>query len=145
MERDDLYQGILLDHFRNPRHRVAMEAAAAAWQERNPACGDVVLLQADLSQGRLDRLVHDTRGCAISVASASIMTGLLEGLPVAEAGKRAADVCAFLRGDDPLPADADDRLAALATVRAFPMRLKCALLPWVGLGKWLAQGTGSNP
>ena len=139
MAADDLYQGILLDHFRNPRNRQAIEPGAESWQERNPACGDTVRLHADLGVGRLDHLVHDTHGCAISVASASVMTGLLEGLPLAEARGRADAFIALLKGDDALPPDLDDRLGAVATVRKFPMRVKCALLPWVAVSKWLSR------
>ncbi len=140
MAVDDLYQGILLDHFRHPRNREPLEPGRESWQERNPACGDTVRLHADLGAGRLDHLVHDTHGCAISVASASVMTGLLGGLPAAEALQRAETFMLLLRGDDPLPADLDDRLAAVATVRKFPMRIKCALVPWVALSQWLSTG-----
>lgn len=144
MAADDLYQGILLDHFRHPRNRQAIEPGAESWQERNPACGDTVRLHADLGAGRLDHLVHETHGCAISVASASIMTGLLAGCPAAEALRRAEAFIHLLKGEDPLPADLDDRLAAVATVRKFPMRIKCALLPWVALSKWLATAAGDS-
>lgn len=144
MAADDLYQGILLDHFRNPRNRQAIEPGGESWQERNPACGDTVRLRAQIDEGRLQHLVHDTHGCAISVASASIMTGLLEGIPVTEALRRAEAFIQFLKGDDPLPADLDDRLAAVATVRRFPMRIKCALLPWMALSKWLVAAGGDS-
>lgn len=139
MAADDLYQGILLDHFRHPRNRQVIEPGTESWQERNPACGDTVRLRADIAAGRLDHFVHDTHGCAISVASASVMTGLLAGLSLAEARGRAEAFIALLKGDDALPPDLDDRLAAVATVRKFPMRLKCALLPWVAVSKWLSR------
>ncbi len=138
MADDDLYQGILLDHFRHPRNRRVIEPGGESWQERNPACGDTVRLHADLRAARLDHLIHDTHGCAISVASASIMTAMLEGGAPVEALRRAEDFMTLLKGDAPLPAGLDDRLAAIATVRKFPMRIKCALLPWVALSKWMA-------
>ena len=139
MDAEGLYQDILLDHFRHPRHARSIAETEAVWTEKNPMCGDLIRLWADLSTGRVTGLVHDTKGCAISVASASIMADWLQDMPVPEVLERIKSFRELLTGHDPAPQGLDPSLAALLTVRRFPMRLKCALLPWTAFEKWLKK------
>jgi len=131
-EQDQLYQDLIMDHFKNPRHADKIEDADCRMEEFNPACGDVVRLTwgEDLSDLR-----HDTRGCAITTASASIMTEQLRGLD-AEAANEAIDALLEAFKTEDARAERDEN-AALLTVKNYPMRIQCATLPWVALKKAL--------
>ena len=126
----DLYQEIILDHSRHPRNSGKMDAATGEAQGNNPLCGDRVTVFVKLDGDRISDARFDARGCAISVASASMMTELVKGKTVAEAA------AIFKRFHDQLMAaempeiDEDDELSALIGVREFPTRIKCATLPW---------------
>ncbi len=136
-ELRELYQEVILDHGRNPRnHRHPADANRQA-HGNNPICGDTleVFLYID-DDGVIRDAAFEGKGCAISIASASMMTGLLKGKTVAKAKtlfENFHDMCTKDDFDpDAIDADADDmdRLQVLAGVRAFPMRVKCATLAW---------------
>lgn len=133
-ELRDLYQEVILDHGRRPRNRYAMPDADASAQGDNPMCGDRVTVYLRLDGGdRVQEVSFDGRGCAISMASASMMTELLKGRSRAEAEGLFHDFRAMCKGEPvtgAAPAEALERLAVLSGVKDFPSRVKCATLAW---------------
>src|ERR1700744_5253591 len=127
----ELYQEIILAHSRHPRPFGALEAANHMAEGHNPLCGDrvKVYLKVD-SENRIADVSFEGKGCAISVASASLMTEMLKGRRVAEAEALMGGFLHLVKGEDAGALDADDRetLEVMAGVSAFPMRVKCATL-----------------
>jgi nitrogen fixation NifU-like protein len=131
-EISDLYQEIVLDHGRNPRNSRVMEDATLRSEGYNPLCGDRVTLYLKLEDGRIVDASIQGSGCAISTASASLMTQAVRGKSEGEARELAARFREMVMSDPTAPAhDAGlGKLAALAGVREFPARVKCATLIW---------------
>ena len=129
----ELYQEIILDHSRHPRHFGALASANHVAEGHNPLCGDrvKVFLQVDANE-KITDVSFEGRGCAISVASASLMTDLLRGRSIADAEKLMGGFLHLVKGEDAtgLPADDREQLEVMAGVSAFPMRVKCATLAW---------------
>lgn len=129
---DDLYMEIILDHYKSPRNKADLSHIDDDQVHENPSCGDSVKLEISLGDdGRISDVRFDGHGCAISTASASLMTERLPGLTPEEA-KGFIDVfLQVLRGDIP-PERLEDwgDLAVLGGVVQFPMRVKCATLAW---------------
>ncbi|MBC7103274.1 MAG: SUF system NifU family Fe-S cluster assembly protein [Parvibaculum sp.] len=130
----DLYQEVILDHGRNPRHFGTLPNANHEAQGHNPLCGDRIhlFLRVDPS-GRIDDVAFEGKGCAISIASASMMTDLILGKTVTEAHSLAAAFYHLAKGE-PANEHADEedmeRIAVMSGVSQFPMRVKCATLAW---------------
>lgn len=139
MELDELYQDILLDHFKRPRNYGPLPDSEVLVDELNPTCGDHIRLAARLENGRVAEVRFDGKGCAISLASASMMSELMRGLTPQEARARAADFAAFMRGEKQIDPDTLGDLAALAGVRQFPLRIKCATMSWHAMEKALGK------
>lgn len=133
MELDDLYQEIILDHYKHPRHYRALTEAEAQVDEENPTCGDHIKLSARVEQGRIADLVVDCQGCAICTASASMMAEKTVGATVPEARTLATGFNALMRGGPDLPDEVLGDLVALRGVRQYPLRVKCATMPWHAL------------
>ncbi|MSP95452.1 MAG: SUF system NifU family Fe-S cluster assembly protein [Alphaproteobacteria bacterium] len=129
----DLYQEIILDHSRHPRHFGPLATANHMAEGHNPLCGDrvKVYLKVD-AKDRIEDVSFEGRGCAISVASASLMTDMLKGRSVAEAERLMGGFLNLVKGEDAAELESDDRetLEVMAGVSAFPMRVKCATLAW---------------
>jgi nitrogen fixation NifU-like protein len=129
----ELYQEIILDHSRHPRHFGPLDAANHMAEGHNPLCGDrvKVYLKVD-ADDRIADVSFEGRGCAISVASASLMTEMLKGRTVAEAETLMGGFLNLVKGEDAQGLGTDDRerLEVMAGVSAFPMRVKCATLAW---------------
>lgn len=130
----ELYQEVILDHGKNPRNLRHPPDANRHAHGANPMCGDTVTVYLTVDgQGRVADVAFEGKGCAISMASASIMTEVLKGRSVDEAKKLFEGFHEMATEDDAAP-DMDeetfDRLAALSGVRQFPMRVKCATLAW---------------
>jgi nitrogen fixation protein NifU and related proteins len=130
-ELEDLYQEVILDHNRHPRNFREMPDATRTVEGFNPLCGDVLRLYLKLEGDRIEDVSFQGRGCAISVASASMLTERLKGVTVQEAERLFDAVREVLTSDKPM-ADAAmlGKLASLAGVRKYPMRIKCATLGW---------------
>ena len=129
----ELYQEVILDHSRHPRHFGVLEAPTHTGEGYNPLCGDRVKLFLVVDgDGRITDVKFDGKGCAISQASASLMTDMLAGRSVAEAEKLMDGFLHLVKGENADGLDADDRerLDVMAGVSAFPMRVKCATLAW---------------
>ena len=126
----DLYQEIILEHSRNPKNSGTLENATGEAQGNNPLCGDKVTVYVKLDGDRIADARFDARGCAISVASASMMTEILKGLTASEAVSTFDRFQSQLTSKETPELAEDDELAALMGVRDFPTRIKCATLPW---------------
>jgi nitrogen fixation NifU-like protein len=128
---DDLYQEILLDHYRRPRNFGPLPGSDHEADGHNPLCGDRVHVRVKLDGDRLADVRFEGSGCAISTASASMMTEAVRGHTRAEAEALFDRFRALVMGEA-TPASAEDlgELAALSGVREFPMRVKCATLAW---------------
>ena len=136
----DLYQEVILDHNRKPRNFRRLPSPTAAAEGYNPLCGDRISIELEREGDVIRDIAFQGSGCAISKASASMMTAALKGKTADEALEAFEQFRAMLTGAEPsgerpvLPG----RLAALAGVREFPIRIKCATLPWHTLRAALA-------
>jgi len=130
-ELKDLYQEVIVDHNRNPHNFGEMTDADRMVEGYNPLCGDKLNLYVKFDGDRIGEVKFDGSGCAISVASASLMTDTLKGKTREEADALFNDFHDLLTAKE-IPADSDklDKLAALAGVRDYPSRIKCATLCW---------------
>ncbi|RKX28607.1 MAG: SUF system NifU family Fe-S cluster assembly protein [Candidatus Zixiibacteriota bacterium] len=128
---DDMYRDIIMDHFRSPRGRKQLPVVDFSSNGRNPSCGDELKLQVKLEDGIVKDIYIDCQGCAISIASGSMLAETVKGKSIAEAKRIAEVVKQMLKGENAeLPNDLED-LDSLQGVRKFPVRIKCALLAWV--------------
>ena len=129
----ELYQEVILDHSRHPRHFGRLEHATNSAQGYNPLCGDRVTVYLSVGKdGRIADIKFEGKGCAISQASASLMTDMIVGKTVAEAEKLMGGFLNLVKGEEIEGLSEDDRetLNVMAGVSAFPMRVKCATLAW---------------
>ncbi|MFN2569036.1 MAG: Fe-S cluster assembly sulfur transfer protein SufU [Candidatus Dormibacteria bacterium] len=137
--QDDLYREIILDHYRNPRHRVTVDPADGTLEAGNPLCGDELVLSWRLADRIVDAIGFTGKGCSISQASASMMCEAVEGLDAGAAANLANRFREMLLHEG--SADDIGDLECLQGVRAYPVRIKCALLPWTALLHMLNGGT----
>jgi nitrogen fixation protein NifU and related proteins len=128
-ELEDLYQEVILDHNRRPRNFRAMESGRKA-EGYNPLCGDRLTVYLRIEDGRILDASFEGSGCAISKAAASLMTDSVKGKTLAEAEDLFARFHRMItrRPDDSV--EDLGKLSVFAGVRQFPMRVKCASLPW---------------
>ena len=134
----DLYQEIILDHNRHPRNFGVLPEANRTAEGYNPLCGDRVRVFLQVEEDRVRGIGFQGSGCAISTASASLMTEALQGKTVEEARELFRGFHDLLTGGGVEPGELGN-LAALAGVREFPMRVKCATLAWHALQSALEQ------
>lgn len=131
-ELDDLYQDIILSHNKRPRNYRKMPEATHHAEGHNPLCGDEVTVYLHVDGDTISDVSFDGQGCAISKASASLMTLRLKGKTIAQVRELAQEVRAMLAGQDDQMPDLEELgdLAALAGVRKYAVRVKCATLAW---------------
>jgi nitrogen fixation NifU-like protein len=136
-ELRELYRELILDHAKSPRNFGKLDNVSHEAEGINPLCGDKLKLYFCLNE---DDLILDAKfegsGCAISVASASLLTDTVIGLTTAQAMDYFSAITALLAGNSDVPVNADvdlGKLRALQGVREFPSRVKCATLAWHGL------------
>ncbi len=140
---DELYRDILLDHYRSPRNRGDLDGRATHRASgANPLCGDELTIELEVEDGRVSEVTFDGRGCSISQASASMMTVYLEGRSVDEALEAVGTFQQMMLKGQPPPDEFGD-IEALAGVAKFPVRVKCASLPWKTLEQALADGNAT--
>lgn len=128
----DLYQQIIVDHNRAPRNFKKLAHPTRDAEGANPLCGDQIKLEVELDGDRIADIGFQGSGCAISQASASLLTGAVLGKTTADARALFDAVHGMLTSAPAAPVDTAKlgKLAALAGVRQFPVRVKCASLPW---------------
>ena len=132
---DDLYESVVMDHYRNPRNSQPIENATATAKLYNPLCGDESKIEARINNDTIEALCLSGRGCAISQSSGSIMSELVEGKSLSVARQLAANVHKMFKSEELSEQELDELgdMEALSGVRRFPVRIKCALLPWTVL------------
>lgn len=145
MKLEQMYQEVILDHYRHPHHSGLREPFGAEVHHVNPTCGDELTLRLQLSQDEqtIEDVSYDAQGCSISQASTSMMADLIMGRPVAEALEvyEAFHTMISSRGQDEGDEDLLDDAVALAGVSRYPARVKCALLGWMAYKDALGQIT----
>ena len=140
MDLADLYRDVIVDHNRSPRNFRKIDPASHQAQGFNPLCGDKLTVYLELDGETIRDISFEGSGCAISVASASLMTEALKGRTVAQADEYFHQIHALLTGQEPQPEPAAlGKLAALGGVRQFPSRVKCASLCWHAVRSALAE------
>ncbi|MGE5234229.1 MAG: Fe-S cluster assembly sulfur transfer protein SufU [Acidobacteriota bacterium] len=140
----ELYQEVLLDHYRRPRNFGPLPGANRTAEGHNPLCGDQLKVYLELAGDRVAQVHFEGSGCAISTASASLMTEAVEGKTIAETEQLFHRFHDMLTGDPSQEAAEDPelgKLAVFAGVREYPVRVKCATLAWHTLRSAL-EGTG---
>jgi nitrogen fixation NifU-like protein len=145
MDLDNLYQEIILDHYKNPHHKGLREPFEAEVHHVNPTCGDEVTLRVHVAgsgdQAVVEDVSYDALGCSISQAAASVMTDLVIGKSVDEAMKIHGEFLALMQGKGTVEPDEEvlEDGIAFAGVAKFPARVKCALLSWMAWKDATAQ------
>jgi nitrogen fixation NifU-like protein len=130
MELDDLYRDVILDHNRKPRNFGPLEPADASVEGFNPMCGDRLTLRLRMADNTISDIRFEGQGCAISTASASLMTEAVKG-KTRDQALHLFDSVHDLLTDDAAPTGEElGKLAALSGVREYPARVKCASLCW---------------
>ncbi len=128
----ELYQEVILDHNKRPRNFRVLDPATHHAAGHNPLCGDQITVYANVEDGVIKEVTFQGQGCAISTASASLMTTALQGKPVAEAEALFGKFHDMVTGDGSAPPELG-KLAVLTGVRDYPSRVKCATLAWHAL------------
>ena len=135
-----LYQEVILDHYKRPRNRGAVDPHDADVHMRNPSCGDEIRLQMRLENGRVAEIAFTGDGCSISQASSSMMTDLVKGHTPEEGLAIARRFTEMMHGDGDAAKDkALGQARVLSGVSRFPARVKCALLAWDAFQEGLKQ------
>ena len=129
----DLYRDIIMEHYRFPRGKDTIDNPDIENAGHNPACGDDIDIKLKLDGDRVKRITVSCVGCAISVASGSMLAEIIEGKSLSEVKKIARVIKAMLKGEDISDEIDLGDLEALKGVRKFPVRIKCALLSWTTL------------
>ncbi len=140
-ELEELYQQVILDHSRRPRNRGELADGAVHVHGDNPSCGDEIHLHVKFgASGEVEDIKFTGQGCAISQASASLMTMKIKGRSRAEAQELLAAFHALVTSEVVDPPKALGDLRLLQGVRKFPQRVKCAMLGWRAFEQALASG-----
>jgi len=141
MDLADLYRDVIIDHNRNPRNFRKIPPPCRHAEGLNPLCGDKLQVYVRLDdQDRIQDVAFEGSGCAISVASASLMTEALRGHTLNEAEALFDHIHAMLTGREEADIEVVGKLAALAGVREYPSRVKCASLCWHTVHSALGEG-----
>ena len=130
----ELYRELILDHAKRPRHFGKLSDATHTAEGINPLCGDKLTIYLRLSEGSIEAIGFEGSGCAISVASASLLTEAVNGKGTDAAIALANQVLGRLTGQCDTDTEEIGKIRALEGVREFPSRVKCATLAWHALG-----------
>jgi SUF system FeS assembly protein, NifU family len=145
MQFEQLYQEIILEHYKRPHGRGLREPYAAEAHHVNPTCGDEVTIRVHLAGDVVEDVSYDGMGCSISQASASVLHDLVGGRTVDEALVRHKAFVTLMSGRGQVEPDEDllEDGVAFAGVAKYPARVKCALLPWMAFKDATARAVGS--
>ncbi|GAA4903284.1 SUF system NifU family Fe-S cluster assembly protein [Tessaracoccus lubricantis] len=146
MNIDELYQTIILDHYREKHHAGLREPFQAEVHHVNPSCGDELTLRVQVDDGKLTDISYDAEGCSISQASVSVMTDLLIGTSVEHAMEMHDQFLEVMHSQGAIVPDEDvfEDAIAFAGVSKFPARVKCALLGWSAMRDATLQADTQN-
>jgi nitrogen fixation NifU-like protein len=140
MDLNDLYQEVILDHNRRPRNFRTIEPASHHADGHNPLCGDRLSLYLQVTDGGIADVAFQGSGCAISKASASLMTDAVKGQSVDAALRLFEQFHRMVTTPPDQPVESMGKLSAFAGVREFPVRVKCASLAWHTLKAAIDRG-----
>jgi nitrogen fixation NifU-like protein len=143
MDLKELYRDVILDHNKRPRNFGRIESSDAHAEGHNPLCGDRLTVWLRLKDDRIEDIRFEGKGCAISTASASLMTEAVKGKDRATVQSLYGRVHSLLTRQDAVPDASLGKLAALSGVREFPARVKCASLCWHTLNAALERGAAT--
>ncbi|GAA3269605.1 MULTISPECIES: Fe-S cluster assembly sulfur transfer protein SufU [Dactylosporangium] len=146
MQIDQLYQEIILDHYKHPHGRGLREPFDAEAHHVNPTCGDEVTLRVLLKAGSVADVSYEGMGCSISQAAASVLYDLVKGATVTDSQRRQEAFAELMAGRgqvEPDEAVLEDAVA-FAGVAKYPARVKCALLPWMAYKDALARASADS-
>jgi nitrogen fixation NifU-like protein len=127
---EQLYQEVILDHYKSPRNKREFPEAEVSRTRNNPLCGDEITILANLDDGKVAAIAFQGQGCSISQASASMLTEAVSGQPLGRAKDLAAQFRGMMQGSVDPDEDTFGDLVALTGVRKYPARIKCAVLAW---------------
>ena len=142
MDLNDLYQEVILDHNKRPRNFRTIEPASHRADGHNPLCGDRLSLYLQVTDGSIADVAFQGSGCAISKASASLMTDAVKGQSVEAALRLFEQFHRMVTTPPDQPVEGMGKLSAFAGVREFPVRVKCASLAWHTLKAAIDRGNG---
>jgi len=143
-ELQEMYRRTVLEHSRHPRNFRRLDAPDRIAEGFNPLCGDKITVYLDLGEKSIQAITFEGTGCAISLASASMMMEAIQGRPLSEAGEMAQRAQDMFQNNAESAAQIDiEELQALGGVRAYPSRIKCATLAWKTLQAALNDATGA--
>ncbi|MCS7481546.1 Fe-S cluster assembly sulfur transfer protein SufU [Umezawaea endophytica] len=146
MQLQQMYQEIILDHYKNPHGRGLRDPYDAESFQVNPTCGDEVTLRVKLDGETVADVSYDGQGCSISQASTSVLTDLVIGKSVGEAFKKFDAFVELMQSRGTLEPDEDvlEDGIAFAGVSKYPARVKCALLGWMAFKDAVARSEGAK-
>jgi nitrogen fixation NifU-like protein len=146
MQLQQMYQEIILDHYKNPHGRGLRDPYDAESHQVNPTCGDEVTLRVSLDGDTVRDVSYDGQGCSISQASTSVLTDLVVGKPIGEAFEKLDAFVELMQGRGKVEPDEDvlEDGIAFAGVAKYPARVKCALLGWMAFKDAVARSEGAK-
>ncbi|GAB3010268.1 Fe-S cluster assembly sulfur transfer protein SufU [Actinosynnema sp. NPDC050801] len=146
MQLQQMYQEIILDHYKNPHGRGLRDPFDAESHQINPTCGDEVTLRVSLDGEIVRDVSYDGQGCSISQASTSVLTDLVVGRPLGEAFEKLDAFVELMQGRGQVEPDEDvlEDGIAFAGVAKYPARVKCALLGWMAFKDAVARSEGAK-
>jgi nitrogen fixation protein NifU and related proteins len=147
MNLDELYQEVILDHYKRPRGAGLREPYEGESHQVNPTCGDEITLRVHVEDGTIADVSYDNVGCSISKASASVMYELINGATVDDALAKLAEFTELMNSKGQSEGDEEslEDAVAFAGVSKYPMRVKCALLGWKAFQDALVRAEASIP
>ncbi|SDD66488.1 Fe-S cluster assembly sulfur transfer protein SufU [Glycomyces harbinensis] len=147
MNLDELYQEVILDHYKRPRGVGLREPFEGESHQVNPTCGDEITLRVHVEGGKVADVSYENVGCSISKASASVLYELVNGSTVDDALARLAEFTELMnsKGQDEGDEETLEDAVAFAGVSKYPMRVKCALLGWMAFKDALVRAEASIP
>jgi len=147
MKIDQLYQEIILDHYKRPHGRGLRDPFDAEAHHVNPTCGDEVTLRVKVADGVVEDVSYEGMGCSISQASASVLHDLMSGTSVPDTLQRHEAFATLMAGRGQVEPDEEllEDAVAFAGVAKYPARVKCALLPWMAYKDALARAVDTAP
>ncbi|CAL9403054.1 Fe-S cluster assembly sulfur transfer protein SufU [Saccharothrix sp. NPDC042600] len=146
MQLQQMYQEIILDHYKNPHGRGLRDPFDAESHQINPTCGDEVTLRVKLDGETVADVSYDGQGCSISQASTSVLTDLVVGKPIDEAFRKMDAFVELMQGRGQVEPDEDvlEDGIAFAGVAKYPARVKCALLGWMAFKDAVSRSEGAK-
>ncbi|MFE2751253.1 Fe-S cluster assembly sulfur transfer protein SufU [Actinosynnema sp. NPDC059335] len=146
MQLQQMYQEIILDHYKNPHGRGLRDEFDGESHQINPTCGDEVTLRVKLDGDTVRDVSYDGQGCSISQASTSVLTDLVVGRPLGEAFEKMDAFVELMQGKGKVEPDEDvlEDGIAFAGVAKYPARVKCALLGWMAFKDAVARSEGAK-